>query len=105
MILNVYGKNKEIIKKCEAKEIDLMYGTVRSLMKLLKVDKMKDTFELLDAMCEAWEELTVILEDVFPDMEEEDWNGVKVAELLPIILDVFKSSFSQILTIPKDPKN
>ena len=53
MILNVYGKNKEIVKKCEAKEIDLMYGTVRSLMKLLKVDKMKDTFELLDVMCEA----------------------------------------------------
>lgn len=105
MELNVYGKNNEIVKTCEAKEIDLKFGTIRSLMKLLKIDDMNNTGELLKVVYDAWEQLVDILQEVFPDMEEEDWDNVKLNELMPTILAILKSSFTQILTIPTDPKN
>lgn len=105
MKLNVYGKDNEVVKTCEAKEIDLKFGTIRSLMKLLKIDDINDTGELLKVVYSAWDQLVEVLEDVFPDMEEEDWDNVKLNELIPTILAILKSSFAQILTIPTDPKN
>lgn len=102
MILNVYNEQDEITKTCEAKTIDLRFGTIRSLMELLKVENVTDTSELLKTIYGAWEQITRILSGVFPDMEEEDWENVKLSELLPIVVEILKSSFAQILTIPKD---
>lgn len=100
--LNVYGENNEVVKQCKAQVIDLKFGTIRSLMKLLKVDDLDNTAELLSAVYGAWDQLTKILGQCFPDMEEEDWDNVKLGELIPIVLTILKASFSQILSIPKD---
>lgn len=102
LVLNVYDDNDEITKTCEAKVIDLRFGTIRSLMKLLKVDNIEDTSELLKTLYGAWDQVTKILSQVFPDMEENDWDNVKLSELLPVVIQILKSSFAQILTIPKE---
>ena len=49
--------------------------------------------------------MTGVLNRCFPDMEPEDWEHVKVKELLPVVLNILKASFTEILSIPKDPKN
>ena len=38
-------------------------------------------------------------------MKYEDWDHVKLKELMPVIIGILKYSFGEILTIPKDPKN
>lgn len=103
--INVYGENGEVKKTCEAQTIDLEFGTIRSLMKLLNVDNVDDTGKLLNIIYDAWEQLINILGKCFPDMEEGDWDHVKLKELVPAVLSILKFSFSEILTIPKDPKN
>lgn len=100
--INVYDENDNIVKTSEAQVIDLRFGTVRALMKLLKVDDINDTAELLKVVYGAWEQITGILSKVFPDIEEEDWEGVKLSELMPAIITILKSSFAHILTIPKE---
>lgn len=105
LTLNVYDEKGKVKKMCEAQTVDLEFGTVRSLMKVLNVDKMDDSTELLSSVYGAWEQVTGVLNRCFPDMEPEDWEHVKVKELLPVVLNILKASFAEILSIPKDPKN
>ena len=51
LTLNVYDEKGEVKKICEAQTVDLEFGTVRSLMKVLNVDKMDDSMELLFYLC------------------------------------------------------
>ena len=53
----------------------------------------------------AWEQLVEVLGKCFPDMEADDWEHVKLKELIPAILNILKASFADILSIPKDQKN
>lgn len=100
--LNVYDENDNIIQTCEAQTVELKFGTIRGLMKLLNVDDIDDTGELLTVVYGAWDELTKILNQCFPEMEEDDWDNVKLNELIPVLLKILKTSFIQILNIPTD---
>lgn len=105
LTLNVYDEKGEVKKTCEAQTMDLEFGTVRSLMEVLNVDNVNNSLELLSTLYGAWEQVTGVLNRCFPDMKPEDWEHVKVKELLPVILNILKASFAEILSIPKDPKN
>lgn len=105
LILNAYDENDNVTKTCEAQVIDLKFGTIRSIMKLLNVDNIEDTTTLLNTVYGAWDQLTQILSGCFPEMEDDDWDNVKLNELLPVLVEILKSTFAQILTIPKDSKN
>lgn len=105
LTINVYDDENNVIKTSEAQMVRIKFGTIRSLMKLLNIDNVEDTSELLQLIYSAWDELTKILSRIFPDMEEDDWENVELNELVPIVVEVLKFSFTQILTIPNDPKN
>ena len=103
--IKVYGKENKVVKTCQAKEADLMFGTIRTLMALLKVDDIDNTKELFGIIYEAWDELVVVLSAVFPDMEPDDWDHVYVKELIPVIIGIMKASFIRMLSIPNESKN
>ena len=103
--LNVYDEKNNIVKTSTAEVIELKFGPIRKLMKLLNVDDINDTAQLLTAVYGAWDELTKILNKCFPDMTDEDWDNVKLQELIPALVAILKYSFSEMLTIPTDPKN
>ena len=105
MTINVYNKSGEIVKTATAHTIDLEFGTVRSIMEILKIDTIEDTTDLLKVIYNAWDSLVVVLSQIFPDMTPEDFEHVKVKELVPVIMDVLKYSFSEILGLPSDSKN
>ena len=102
MKLNVYNKDGEVIKTVEGNNIDIKFGHIRSIMKLLNVDNIDDTYDLLNSVYSAWEKLTDILSECFPEMEEEDWENVRIKELIPELIQIIKDSFAEILTIPKE---
>jgi hypothetical protein len=100
--INVYDDENNVIKTSEAKLVDLKFGVIRKLMKLLNVDNIDNTVELLKTVYGAWEQITNILNNCFPDMTDDDWDNVKVSELLPVFVMILKYSFTQMLTIPTD---
>lgn len=100
--LNVYDASGKVTKTVEARMIDLEFGTIRSLMELLRVDSLDDTMQLMQTIYSAWDELTGILDQCFPEMNYSDWDHVKLKELVPLVIDILKFSFSEILTIPKE---
>ncbi len=100
--INVYGANGAIIKTSTARLIDIEFGTIRAIMKLLKVESIDDFEEMLTTVYEAWDQLTAVLAQIFPDMEEEDWDHVKVRELIPAVIQILRFSFAEIMKVPKE---
>lgn len=107
LVINVYDENDNILKTSEAHVIDLRFGTIRALMKLIEVDDINDTAELMKTVLTAWAQVTAILGRVFPDIQENEWDNVKLGELIPVLITILKSSFVAMLAIPadKDSKN
>lgn len=105
LTLNIYDENDNIIRTEEARTIDLRFGTIRSLMELLNVEEIDNTAQLLKTVYGAWGQVTGILSKVFPGMTEEDWENVKLSELMPLLVVILKSSFVQLLEIPQESKN
>ena len=105
LTINVYDEKGEVVKVSKANSIDIKFGTIRSLMELLKIDDMNNTMDILKVVYGAWDQITSILGQIFPDMEYDDWNNIKLNELLPTVLLILKDSFGQMLVIPSDSKN
>lgn len=105
MILNVYDDHDNIVKSCEGKLVEIKFGTIRAIMKLLNVENIKDTGELVKAIYSAWEKLTNVLERCFPEMEDEDWDNIRLRELVPLVLEIVKFSAANLMSVPSDSKN
>lgn len=105
MKINVYDENDNVIKTAEAKMVDIKFGTIRSLMELLNIDSVGDDYSILETVYSAWDQIVVLLEKVFPDMEYADWENVKVKELVPILMELLRYTFGEIMKVPKDSKN
>lgn len=103
LILKVYDKSgKTIVKSYESTTYDIMFGTVMKLMELLKIDSTDNQIEMLKTIYDAWDEIKMVLSEVFPEVTDDDWKHVKVKELLPIILNIAKFAVTDMLSIPVD---
>lgn len=102
IIINVYDDDDKIIKTSEAQMVDLKFKTVRSLIELLNVENVDNTGALLKMIYAAWDSVRDILGKVFPDLSDEDWDNVKVSELIPTVLMIIKGSFSYMLKVPTE---
>lgn len=105
IMINVYDDDNKVVKTVEAKVVDIKFKTVRDLMELLNIEKIEDTSEMLGKIYTAWGSVIKTLNEAFPEMEDGDWDNVKVSELLPMVMAIMKSAFAKMLTLPKDSKN
>lgn len=104
--LKVYDEDMETVKKeCAASTVKIPFGLVRKLMNLFKVETLEDTTQILNIVMTSWDEVTALLDRVFPDVEPEDWDYVDTGELVRVIYALLKSALAELLTIPTDPKN
>lgn len=103
--IKVYDKDGKVTKTCVAEMLDLKFGTIRSIIQILNVESIDDTSQLFMTINRAWDQLTGILSECFPGMEEDDWEYVKVKELIPVLIGIIRFSFSEMLTIPNNSKN
>ena len=103
--LQIKNKKGEIIKTVEANTFDVYFGTINNLMELLDINENTSSFEVLKKISTAWHEITSLLGEIFPDMAEKDWELVRVNDLVPIVLQVVRYTFLEIMTIPSDSKN
>lgn len=103
--LNVYNDDDEVVKTVKASNVKIRFGTIRIIMKLVNMEEINDNVALMKTIYGAWEELTRILTKCFPDMEDDDWNGVNLEDLVPVIVWILKDTVKRISTIPQNQKN
>lgn len=102
--LPVKNKRGEVVKEVIAYTPQIYLGTIMNLMELLEIGDDISGLELLKKVSNAWKEVKEILSDIFPEMEEEDWEYIRLNDLIPIILQVVRYTFAEIMTIPSDSK-
>ena len=105
VILNVYDDNDKVIKTCEAQFAKIRFGTIRAIMKLLKIDQIKEASELTNTVYNAWDKIVSVLDKCFPDMEEKDWDNVDFGEVTRALLGIAKMTFAKMTEVPRDEKN
>lgn len=104
--LNIYrkGNKKEPIKVLEAEGYDLMLGTIEDFMEIIDLDKLDDNVELAKMVVKGYDQLKPLLKDIFEDMTDEDFRGVKISDLVLTIIDVGRA-IGESLNILKTGKN
>ena len=101
--LKIYDKSgKNVVKMYEAEAYELPFGTVRKLMALVKIEDMTDQAELLKTVAGAWDSILDVLQSVFPECTEEEWDVVKAKEVLSVIIQIAKTAISDIFVIPTE---
>lgn len=91
--LNIYSAaDKNVIEKTyTAESYDLMLGTVEDIMQLIDVDKMNDNTEITKLVIKGYSKLKPFIKDVFNGVTDDELNRVKVKELIPTFIEIFKS--------------
>lgn len=104
--LNIYGKGnkKEPVKVLRAEGYDLMLGTIEDFMEIIDLDKLDDNLELAKMVVKGYDQLKPLLKDIFEDMTDADFRGVKISDLVLTIVDVGKA-IGESLGILKTGKN
>ena len=102
---NVYGANGvTIIKTLESTEADLNFGTVRKLMKLIKIDNADNSLDIAKTIGESQEEIKALLGNIFPEATVRDRNNIKVEELFSVFIQIVKYAVEKALSIPTESK-
>lgn len=93
LTLNIYSADdKQIVeKRYTAESYDLMLGTVEDIMQLIDVDKMNDNTEITKLVIKGYSKLKPFIKDVFNGVTDDELNRVKVKELIPTFIEIFKS--------------
>ena len=93
LYLNIYSaeNKKDIDKTYTCESYDLMLGTVEDLMQMFDVDAMTDNLAVTRMVAKSYAKLKPFIKDIFTGVTDEELKRVKVKELIPTFIDVFKS--------------
>lgn len=101
MKLNVY-ESRRIIKTYEAESYDLMFGTVEDILTLFNVDDLKtgSDVEIIKmvgkVLPQCIDTVKPLLKDIFEGITDEELKKTKMKEIVVVLIDVIKYSFSQM---------
>lgn len=103
VILKVYESDFKTVKKeVVAEPGKIPFGIVRKLIKVLKTEDTKNTADMLNIVIGMWDDVTKVLLNVFPEMEEEDWDNVDTKEVVEVLWKMVKHYFKGLLNIPTE---
>lgn len=104
--INVYNDDMKTVKKKVAAElVDIPFGVIRRFMSLFQIEDFDNKSEVLNVVSKSWGEVTRLLTMIFPTMTDDDFDTVKMRELIEVVMEVLKYSFGEMLNVPVDEKN
>lgn len=103
-VLKIYDKDGKLAREVQAEAVDFEFGVVRKLMALVKVDEIESDVDLLVTVSQAWDSIMEVFEKCFPDVTEQEWDRVKVTDILPLLIGVFNDLLFQMAKIPASKK-
>ena len=83
--LNIYKKGKdgwEVDKTYKTDSYDLMLGTVEDFLEVVNLEKMDDGVELTKMVKAMFGQLSPLLKDIFPGLNDEELKRTKAKEVV-----------------------
>ena len=99
MKINIYKSQNEIEKTYSIDNYDLMYGTVEDLLAIFdEIDDLNDNMKIFKTIQSNRGKLNDLLKDIFPELTDEELRRVKIKELIPVFMELFKYVMKSIGT-------
>ena len=86
----------EVAKTISINGYDLMIGTVDDFMDIIDLDKIDDEKEVIKMVLKSYKQIKPLIMDIFPDLTEEDYRNVSVADLVAVIPQIGLSIIENI---------
>lgn len=102
--LNIYNRN-EIEKTYVTDTYDLMYGTIEDIFEVIDLDRLDNMAELGKMVLRLMPAIKPFLKDIFEGLTDEELRRVKVRELVPLFISIFKYGFEELNTLGGNEKN
>lgn len=99
--LNIYekGSKTEIEKTYKVEGYDLMLGTVEDFMTLIDVEKMDNNEEIAKMVLRGYSKLKPFVKDIFPELTDDEYNRVKVNELISMFIQLAAAVIGNLNTL------
>ena len=104
--LNIFakGEKEKPVKTLKADGYELMLGTIEDFLQVIDVDKLNDNMAVARMVLEGFGQIKPLLKDVFPELTDEDFKGIKVTDLVQTIMQMGMAVI-ECLTELKSEKN
>lgn len=107
--LNIYKNSKEIEETYISNDCDIMFGTCENIISLMDfdflVDDNADNEKLISTVTKmvrgSLGEVKNLLKEVFPDATDEELKHTKVRELVSLVIEIVKFTFTGISGVGK----
>lgn len=112
LILNIYDKKgRTVVKSYKAGQYDIMFGTVEDIVNLIDLDAFQEDAKDMDMVTACFkfvtggmEQVKEILMSVFPEVTEEELRYIKIREVVPLFIQLFKFSLVEMKSIGENPQ-
>lgn len=103
--LNIYGKGNKVEKTYKTETYDILYGTLEDVLEIVDVDKIDDALSIGKMVIKLLPQIKPLLKDVFEGLTDDELRCVKVKELVPLMMNIFKFAFDELKGLGGDEKN
>lgn len=91
MQLNIYKNQREVEKVYTIDHYDIMYGTVEDILEIFdEIDDLSDNIKIFNAIKKNRSKLNDLLQDIFPDLTDDELRRIKLKELIPVFMGLFQ---------------
>lgn len=108
--LNIY-ENGTVKKTYTQNQYDITFGTIENFIALIDLDKFENVDDvtfistIAKTVIKGFGEIKELLKDVFPGLTDEDLRQAKTKEIIPIVVDIVKYTFSELSLLGDNSKN
>lgn len=104
LTLNIY-KGKEVEKTYTTDTYDIMFGTIESVVEIIDVNNLSNNLELGKMILKLLPQIKPLLKDIFDGVTDEEIKRTKVKELIPLFVEVFTYSLTELSSLGGNSKN
>ena len=107
--LNIYKNSKEVEKTYTSNDCDIMFGTCENIIGLMDFDFLlddnSDNEKLISTVTKmvrgSLNEVKNLLKEIFPEVTDDELKHTKVRELVSLVVDIVKFTFTGIADVGK----
>lgn len=102
MILNIYDKEKNVVKTYKTDTYDLMFGTMEDIAKAVDIDNLEtinnaEIVKLIGRlMTSGMGTVKNLMKDIFPGLTDEELKNTKIVEITNVLLDAVVFTVAQL---------
>lgn len=105
LCIKIYDDDDNVIKEVQADMVRIRWGTMNRIFELSNIENVDNMDEMLRMVSGAWTSFKKVLGKIFKDMTDEDWDGVYVEELVPVVYKILIKSMMRIKKATAQEKN